>query len=174
MTKNNAYKAVFFDRDGVFNHDHGYINKKEDFYWIDGAKEAVKLCQAKGYKTFVVTNQSGIARGLYSEENVKVLHNFIQEELQAIGASIDEYAYCPHHPEGKVQEYSFVCECRKPAPGMILKLAQKHNIDLENSFIIGDNPRDVEAGNKAGMQGYLFTGLNLLDFVNNIFIERGE
>ncbi len=174
MLQQGKYKAVFFDRDGVLNHDHGYINRKEDFYWIEGAKEAVKLCCSKGYKTFIVTNQSGIARGLYSEENVKILHAYIEEELNKIDASIDEYAYCPHHPQGKIEEYTNVCDCRKPEPGMILKLAKKHDIDLSNSFIIGDKARDIDAGKNAGMMGYLFEDLNLLNFVEDIFKQRGE
>lgn len=162
-------KAVFFDRDGVLNHDHGYLYKIEDFFWIEGAKKAISLCREKGYKIFVVTNQSGIARGLYTEEDVQKLHNFMQEELKKENLFIDDFAYCPHHLEGKVAEYSIDCECRKPKAGMILQLAKKHNIDLKSSFLIGDTPSDIAAAKKAGMSGYLFKELNLVNFICSIF-----
>ncbi len=171
MAKN---KAVFFDRDGVLNHDLGYIYKIQDFFWMEGAKEAIALCKSKDYKVFVVTNQSGIARGLYKEEDVQKLHNFMLEELQKSGTSIDDFAYCPHHPEGKVEEYTRKCECRKPSAGMILTLAQKHNIDLSQSFMLGDHPRDVEAAQNAGMQGYLFKEVDTLAFIEKIFEQRKE
>ncbi len=167
-------KAVFFDRDGVINHDHGYINRIEDYHFIDGAKEAIKLCHDKDYMVFVVTNQSGIARGLYSEENVKILHEYIQEELKKIGTHIDEFAYCPHHPEGKVKEYSIDCKCRKPKGGMLLKFIEKYDIDTSQSFIIGDKESDIEAGKNAGVAGYLYNGLNTLTFIEEIFKEREE
>ncbi len=167
-------KAVFFDRDGVINHDLGYIHKVEDFFWIDGAKEAIALCREKGYKIFIVTNQSGIARGLYTEKEVEVLHNFIQDELKKEDTFIDEYSFCPHHPQGIVEEYSKQCNCRKPEPGMIIELIKKHHIDVSQSFIIGDHPRDVEAGKNAGIDGYLFTGKNILDFVKEIFENRNN
>ncbi len=167
-------KAVFFDRDGVLNHDYGYIHKVQDFSWMEGAKEAIALAHEKGYKVFVVTNQSGIARGLYKEEDVNKLHQYMQEELKKIGTYIDDFAFCPHHLEGKVEEYCIVCECRKPNPGMILSLADKYDIDLSQSFIIGDHIRDVEAGKNAGIDGYLFTTLNTLDFLKEIFTNRNS
>ncbi len=165
-------KAIFFDRDGVINHDLGYTHKISDFHFIEKAKEAIKLCYDKGYKIFVVTNQSGVARGLYKEEDIVILHNYLQEELAKIGAKIEEFAYCPHHVHGIVEEYKQDCDCRKPKPGMINRLITKHNIDLANSFIIGDNERDVEAGKNAGIDGYLFKEANLLEFIEKIFIER--
>ncbi len=168
----NMNKAVFFDRDGVLNHDLGYIHKFEDFFWIEGAKKAIALCKEKNYKVFVVTNQSGVARALYKAEDVEILHKKVQEELEKAGTSIDEYAFCPHHPEGIVEEYSKVCSCRKPEPGMILHLAKKHDIDLSQSFIIGDKKRDVDAGINAGMEGYLFLEENIYDFLQKIFAER--
>ncbi len=166
------HKAIFFDRDGVINHDLGYIHKIEDFNFIEKSKEAIKLCCDKGYKIFVVTNQSGVARGLYKEEDIHILHNYIQEELNKIDAHIDEFAYCPHHIGGIIKEYAIECDCRKPKAGMITRLIDKHNIDLANSFIIGDNERDVEAGNNAGIDGYLFKEANLLEFIEKIFKER--
>ncbi len=170
----NMNKAVFFDRDGVLNHDYGYVYKIQDFFWMQGAKEAIALCKSKGYKVFVVTNQSGVARGLYKEDDIQKLHAHVQEELKEINTSIDDFAYCPHHPEGKVEAYTKKCECRKPAAGMILDLAKKHDIDLSQSFMLGDHVRDVEAAQNAGMQGYLFKEIDTLEFIKKIFEERKE
>ncbi len=167
-------KAVFFDRDGVLNHDYGYVYKIQDFFWMQNAKEAIAFCREKGYMVFVVTNQSGVARGLYKEEDIQKLHNFMQEELKQIGTYIDDFAYCPHHPEGMVEEYKTICSCRKPNAGMILDLAKKYDIDLTQSFMLGDHVRDVEAAENAGMQGYLFKEIDTLNFIQNIFRQREE
>ncbi len=161
-------KAVFFDRDGILNHDCGYTHKIQDFFWLDGAKEAVKLCKDNGYLTFVVTNQSGVARGLYKEEDIKTLHDFMQEELKKEGTYIDEFMYCPHHPDGIVSEYSIDCDCRKPKSGMLLALADKYSVDIANSFLVGDNPRDVESAENIGVKGYLFEGSDIYAFINSI------
>ncbi len=170
----NKQKAVFFDRDGVLNHDLGYIHKFQDFFWVDGAKKAIALCKEKNYNIYIVTNQSGVARGLYKEEDVRILHKHIENELAQEGIVIDDFSFCPHHPEGIIEEYRKNCDCRKPLPGMILALAEKHNIDLENSFIIGDHIRDVQAGENAGMKGYLFKEQNLFEFIKKIFKQRDE
>lgn len=165
-------KAVFFDRDGVLNVDVAYLYKIEDLRWIDGAREAVAYLTQQGYKIFIVTNQSGIARGYYTVEQMERLHSYMQQELAAYGGRIDRIYYCPHHPEGSVAQYSCSCSCRKPKPGMLLQAFAEYDIDKEQSFLIGDGKRDVEAAEAAGVQGYLFTGGNLLAFVKQILGDK--
>lgn len=161
-------KAVFFDRDGVLNVDVAYLYKIEDLRWIEGAREAVAYLTQQGYKIFIVTNQSGIARGYYTVEQMERLHSYMQQEIAAYGGRIDKIYYCPHHPEGSVAQYTCSCSCRKPKPGMLLQAFAEYDIDKEQSFLIGDGKRDVEAAEAAGVKGYLFTGGNLLDFVKKI------
>ena len=165
-------KAVFFDRDGVLNVDVAYLYKIEDLRWIDGAREAVAYLTQLGYKIFIVTNQSGIARGYYTVEQMNELHAYMQQEIAVAGGKIEKIYYCPHHPEGSVPEYTGVCDCRKPKPGMLLQALAEYDIDKEQSFLVGDSKRDVEAAEAVGVEGYLYTGGNLLDFVKNIVSER--
>ncbi len=164
-----ASKAVFFDRDGVLNIDKGYTYKIEELEWMPGAKEAVAYLTEGGYKIFVVTNQSGIARGFYTDEDVHKLHAYMQEECKKAGGEITKIYYCPHHPtKGVIPELTVQCNCRKPAPGMILQAFQEYDLDKNGSFMIGDMPKDMEAAKAAGLPGYLFKGGNLLEFVQNI------
>ena len=158
-------KAIFFDRDGTLNVEVGYLYEFEKFKWIDGAIEAVKYCNDNGYLAIVVTNQSGIARSYYTEADVKELHRRMNEELSKHGAHIDDFFYCPHHPEGVVDKYSIDCECRKPKPGLIEEACRKYDIDKSKSLMIGDKPRDVECGENAGVRSVLFTGGNLLNVI---------
>lgn len=162
------HKAVFFDRDGVLNVDVAYLYKIEDLRWIEGAREAVAYLTQRDYKIFIVTNQSGIARGYYTVAQMNKLHEYMQQEIAAYGGKIDRIYYCPHHPEGSVAEYTCSCDCRKPKPGMLLTACAEYEIDKEQSFLIGDGKRDVEAAEAAGIKGYLFQGGSLLDFVKNI------
>ena len=161
-------KAVFFDRDGVLNEDVAYLYKIEDLRWVVGAREAVTYLTKLGYKIFIVTNQSGIARGYYTVGQMHELHAYMQKELAACGGKIEKIYYCPHHPEGSVAEYTCVCDCRKPKPGMLLQACSEYDIDKEQSFLIGDGKRDVEAAEAAGIKGYLFQGGSLLEFVKKI------
>lgn len=161
-------KAVFFDRDGVLNVDVAYLYKIEKLRWVDGAKEAAAYLTALGYKLFIVTNQSGIARGYYTVEQMQELHAYMRREIAAVGGRIEKIYYCPHHKEGVVPEYSCDCDCRKPKPGMLLQACTEYDIDKEQSFLIGDGQRDVEAAEAAGIKGYLFKGGNLLEFVKGI------
>lgn len=164
-------KAVFFDRDGTLNVEVGYLYEFEKFKWIDGAIEAVKYCNDNGYLAIVVTNQSGIARGYYTEADVIALHNKMNEELNKHGAHIDDFFYCPHHPEGVVAEYSIDCECRKPKPGLIEEACKKYYIDKSKSLMIGDKPRDVECGENADVYSILFTGGNLLNVLKDALAQ---
>ena len=159
-------RAVFFDRDGVLNEEVGYLWQAENFRWIDGAREAVKFCNEHGFLTVVVTNQGGIARGLYTGADVDALHGFVQRELAQIGAHIDAFYYCPHHPEGVVEEFSVVCSCRKPKPGLILRACRELDIDPAQSILFGDSERDIQAAHAAGLRdGIFFNGGNLLEAV---------
>ncbi len=160
--------AVFFDRDGVLNHDAGYTHRIEDFNWIDGAVSAIKLFNDMGWFVFVVTNQAGVARGYYNQAAVSFLHGWMQQELRAHGAHVDSFYYCPHHPAGNVFEFARSCECRKPEPGLILKAFSEWPIDQNRAYLIGDKPSDIEAAQRAGIKGVLFEGGDLLDFVRGM------
>ena len=157
--------AVFFDRDGVLNVDHGYIYRSQEFQWMDGAIKAIKFFNDHNYLVFVITNQSGIARGYYTEEDVQVLHQFMNEELKQHDAHIDAFYYCPHHVDGAVTEYKTSCRCRKPEPGMIEQACKEWKIDGSHSIMIGDKSSDIEAAKAAGIEGYLFTEQDLFQFI---------
>ena len=161
-------KAVFLDRDGTINVDVSYLYKIEDLRWIEGAKEAIAYLNAAGYKVFVITNQSGIARGYYTVEQMDALHKHMAAEVAFCGGKIEKFYYCPHYKEGKVAEYAKDCDCRKPKPGLLLQAFAENNIDKAASFMVGDSTRDVEAAERAGIRGYLYTEGSLLDFVKNI------
>ncbi len=164
--------AVFFDRDGVLNHDSGYTFETHKLQWIDGAREAVKAVNDAGYFAFVVTNQSGIARGLYEESHVQTLHRWMADEMALVGAHIDAFEYCPDHPDGTVARYRRVSERRKPAPGMITDLLGRFTVDTAHSILIGDKTSDLEAAHAAGLKGHLFSGGNLEVFIKQHLPRR--
>jgi D-glycero-D-manno-heptose 1,7-bisphosphate phosphatase len=147
--------AVFLDRDGTINEDTGYVHTVEGFRWLPGAASAVRRLNDGGYYVFVVTNQAGIARGLYREKDVTSLHAWLQAALRAQGAHIDDIRYCPHHPEGVIEAYRRTHDWRKPSPGMLLDLIDAWPIDVERSVMIGDQPSDIEAGRAAGVRPIL-------------------
>lgn len=168
-----ARPALFLDRDGVLNRDTGFLYKPEDFFWLDGARETVRLFNDLGYLVFVVTNQSGVAQGFFEEAQVQALHAWINEELAEEGARVDAFYYCPHHPQATREAYRKVCPCRKPAPGMLQQAMAEWPVDAARSLLIGDNQRDLEAGKAAGVPGYLFRGGNLLEMARAI-VETGS
>lgn len=160
--------AVFLDRDGVLNLDHGYVHHRGHFEWVEGAVEAIRLLNDRGYYVFMITNQSGVARGYYDEEAVRALHGWMGEEMRRQGAHLDDIRYCPYHPDGTVEPYRRASDWRKPAPGMILDLMRQWPVDPVGSFVVGDNPTDVEAAEAAGLPGHLFRGGSLLERVREI------
>ena len=164
--------AVFFDRDGVLNHDSGYTFEADRLRWIDGAREAVKSVNDVGYFAFVVTNQSGVARGLYEESHVQALHRWMADDMATIGAHIDAFEYCPDHPDGTIERYRRVNERRKPGPGMITDLLGRFPVDAARSFLIGDKPSDIEAANAAGLKGHFFPGGDLEAFIRRYLPPR--
>lgn len=155
--------AVFFDRDGVLNVDANYVSLPEEIRWINGAKAAVKRLNDQGYYVFVVSNQSGIARGYYDANRVIALHAWMQQELRALGAYIDAFYICPHHPN-----FTGACNCRKPEPGMILQAMSEWPVLKDRSFLIGDKTWDVEAAKRAGIRGFLFDGGDLNEMLNSV------
>ncbi len=158
-------KAVFFDRDGVLNTDDGYVHSMDALHWVEGAREVVGALSKKGYLIFVVTNQSGVARGYYTEEDVKTLHRQMNQEFAAYGGAVTEFFYCPHLEGAAVARYDVCCDCRKPKPGMILTAMEKYGIFPTNAVLFGDGARDIEAAQRAGIEGFLFPGGNIKDFV---------
>jgi D-glycero-D-manno-heptose 1,7-bisphosphate phosphatase len=166
-------RAVFFDRDGVLNLDHGHVGSVSRFQWIEGAREAVKLVNDQGWFAFVVTNQAGVARGHYDEAAVAALHAHMQRELMAVGAHIDDFRYCPYHPEAKVAAYAGASSWRKPAPGMILDLLQHWPVEPAGSFLIGDQDSDLAAAAAAGLEGFRFTRGRLDHFTQDCMRSNG-
>lgn len=172
LTEQLRRPAVFFDRDGVLNHDTGYTFEAVKLQWIEGAREAVKAVNDAGYFAFVVTNQSGVARGFYEERHVEALHRWMADEMAAIGAHIDAFEYCPDHPDGTVERYRRANSRRKPGPGMITDLLGRFPVNADASILIGDKPSDLEAARAAGLQGHLFPGGNLETFVRTHLPRR--
>lgn len=150
--------ALFLDRDGVINVDHGYVYRPQDFQFIDGIFELVKAANQAGYLVIVVTNQAGIGRGYYSENDFNTLTDWMLSQFSERGAKVDAVYFCPFHPEHGVGEYRRFTECRKPGPGMLLTAAKDFNIALNKSIIIGDKISDIVAGQRASVGTLLYIG----------------
>lgn len=163
-----ARPALFLDRDGVCNVDHGWVGTRERFEWISGTKEAICLAHIRGWHVFIVTNQSGVARGLYDEAAVQALHHWMQGEALAAGGTIDDVRYCPYHPDAVAPEYRRASSWRKPEAGMILDLLRVWELDPARCIMVGDQPSDMAAAKAAGVAGHLFSGGNLASFVRPI------
>lgn len=144
-------KAVFLDRDGVINKDKAYVHRWEDFEFMPGAIEGMTLLQEAGFSLIIVTNQSGLARGYYTEAQYQALTVSFREELARQGVKLEGVYHCPHHPKGTVQKLSIDCDCRKPAPGMLLKAARELGLSLPESILIGDKASDIECARAAGV-----------------------
>jgi D-glycero-D-manno-heptose 1,7-bisphosphate phosphatase len=153
--KKQKLPAIFLDRDGTINEEVGFLDSLEKLRLIPGAARAISMINESGFKAIVVTNQSGVARGLFDEEMVAAAHQKIQKMLLEKGARIDAFFYCPHHPTASRGIYLKNCPCRKPAPGMLLRAKDELMIALEDSYIIGDTLNDIEAGAKVGVKGVL-------------------
>lgn len=180
----NKQRAVFLDRDGTINKYVGFLRDIDEFELLDGVTDAIKKINSSGYLCIIVTNQPVIARGEVSFSQLEEIHKKMETELGLSGAYIDGVYYCPHHPhkgyEGEVTELKVECECRKPKPGMLLRAAKDFNIDLEQSFMVGDSENDVEAGIAAGCKsiligndgdfGQIDTVNSVLEFVNKYLI----
>ena len=158
----NKQKAIFLDRDGTINKYVGFLRRPEEFELIDGVAEAVKKINQSGYLAIVVTNQPGIARGEATFEGLETIHNKMETLLGKEGAYLDGIYFCPHHPhkgyEGEVKELKIECDCRKPKPGMLLKAAEDFNIDLSESYMVGDGENDIRAGKSSGCKTVLVIG----------------
>ena len=180
-------KSVFLDRDGVINVDKGYVHKVEDFEFYPNVFKALKMLRNAGYKLFIVTNQSGIAVGYYTEEDLLKLTDYMLKEFEKEGIKIEKVYYCPHHENGIVERYSFKCDCRKPESGMIKQAIKEFGIDPSKSYLIGDKENDILAAHKEGIKAALvktgqgmkyidtttadFIGDDILDVVENFILK---
>jgi len=152
MKKN---RAVFLDRDGTLCEEVGYLDSVEQMRLIPGSAQAVRLLNRRGFKVIVVTNQSGVARGFFPESRLEELHAELRRQLSKEGAHLDAIYYCPHHPEEGYPPYLQECQCRKPAPGLLLQAAADLNLDLPSSYMVGDHFSDVECGQRIGAEAIL-------------------
>jgi D-glycero-D-manno-heptose 1,7-bisphosphate phosphatase len=145
-------KAVFLDRDGTIIEDVGYLSSPEQIKFIPGSIDAIKSLNQSGYKVIVISNQSGVARGHFSEDMLQTVDKVVHRGLLHGGAHVDAHYYCPHHPQHGVYPYKQECDCRKPNTGLVKQAAKKFDIDLKSSFMIGDKATDIELGKRSGVK----------------------
>ncbi len=145
-------KAVFIDRDGTINEDRGYINHEDRFELLSGAAEAIRMLNNNNFLVFIVSNQSGLARGFFSDEVLDKVHQRMKKLLSQKNAHYDALYYCPHHPDGIVEEFRKDCECRKPKTGLFKKALNEFDFDIKNSFMVGDKPSDIEFGKRCRLK----------------------
>jgi D-glycero-D-manno-heptose 1,7-bisphosphate phosphatase len=151
MSTSIKAKAVFIDRDGVINEERNYVHRISDFVLLPGVVEGLTLLRNAGYRLIVVTNQAGIARGYYAQDEMDRLHDHMRELLAKHGVSLDAIYFCPHHPQGSIEHLSIECNCRKPSPGMVVQASRDFDLNLATSVLIGDKLSDVQAGKRAGV-----------------------
>ena len=163
--------AVFLDRDQTLTIDHGYTHLVDDFAWMPGAPDALRLFHRHGIACFIVTNQGGIGRDIFTTAQMQAFNDHLVAQAGLAGGHIQDIAHCPHHPEAVSPAMRPPCGCRKPAPGLLLELAAKWNIDLTASVMIGDRDSDVAAGRAAGCHAYLFDGSDLAKLARQV-IDR--
>jgi D,D-heptose 1,7-bisphosphate phosphatase len=185
------HTAVFLDRDGTINEEVGYLSRLEQLKLYPFTFEAIRIINENGMKAVVVTNQSGVARGYFSEDFVRTVHLRINEMLQAKGAFIDRFYYCPHHPAEGNEPYLRSCNCRKPEPGMLIRASEELDVDLSRSYMVGDMAKDMELAKRVGARGILvrtgygkgvissdikpvYVAKDVLDAVNWIMKDRGK
>jgi D-glycero-D-manno-heptose 1,7-bisphosphate phosphatase len=164
------FKIAFLDRDGVINSskpNNGYVGSLRHFKWIPGAIKAIKFLNDKNYKVVVISNQSGVARGFFTIKDVKTIHSYIQKKLKENQAKIDKFYFCPYHKDGVISRYKKKSALRKPNIGMFLLAKRKWNIDLKNSFMIGDQKTDIEFAKRVKLSGYLFNQKNIYKFIKS-------
>ncbi len=143
--------GLFLDRDGTINREVDYLGDPDDLELIPGVADAIRRAHEAGYRVVVITNQSGIARGLFGEKDLIAIHARLDELLAAEGAAVEGYYSCPHHPDFGGERYQRACDCRKPAPGLLLEAARDLDLDLARSACVGDSLRDLEAARRAGI-----------------------
>ena len=161
-------KAVFLDRDGTINVEKNYLHKIEDFEFLPGVIEGLSLLNNAGYKLIIVTNQSGIGRGYYTENDFVTLNNWMLDELKSHGIIISKVYYCPHLPDAKVEKYRMDCECRKPKLGMYNQAIRDFDIDLSQSFVIGDKIRDCAICEQTDCRGFLIANNEKSEIIEDV------
>ena len=150
-----SHPALFLDRDGTLVHAEHYPSRPVQLRLYDDIGPKLRSLQQRGFRLIVITNQAGIARGYFTETDLHLMHEYLTGELTKLGVQVDGIYHCPHHPEGVIESLAIRCECRKPQPGMLLRAAQEHDLDLARSWFVGDILDDVEAGNRAGCRTIL-------------------
>jgi D-glycero-D-manno-heptose 1,7-bisphosphate phosphatase len=159
-------KAVFLDRDGVITQDPPHhAHRIDQLALIEGSGSAIKMLNDENFRVIIITNQAGVAKGFYNENDIEIFNQAMIEQLKPFNAHIDAIYYCPHHPEAEVKKYRIDCNCRKPRPGMLIEGGTKYNIDFKSSFLVGDKWSDIEAGRSLGCKTILVkTGHGLLEY----------